>query len=208
MDDLVIDSVQFVCPLVLVHSVFAPASDPNGFFQPACGFVRFLINNSGGVPIDDMVVGRDMLSINGRFENLRRWCFPLWSGEIFGTLFFCFFLVFWKSSFENATCFTVGFGATFAWNFHTPSEFMTSSQSLKVASHKLINTIKWTRPWQELKYFEWVLHLIFLDLKMRTFLFYWLLEQSWWTWYKKKLFFLIAKIYFTIIILRLLMSSL
>ena len=67
MDDLVIDSVQFVCPLVLVHSVFAPASDPNGFFQPACGFVRFLIGNSGGVPIDDMVVGRDMLSY-GRFE--------------------------------------------------------------------------------------------------------------------------------------------
>ena len=26
--------------------------------------------------------------------------------------------------------------------------------------------------WQELKYFEWVLHLNFLDLKMRTFLFY------------------------------------
>ena len=62
MDDLVIDSVQFVCPLVLVHSVFAPASDPNGFFQPACGFVRFLIYNSGGVPIDDMIVDHDMLS--------------------------------------------------------------------------------------------------------------------------------------------------
>ena len=27
--------------------------------------------------------------------------------------------------------------------------------------------------WQELKYFEWVLHLNFLDLKMRSFLFYW-----------------------------------
>ena len=39
MDDLVIDSVQFVCPLILVHSVFAPASDPNGFFQPCKSFI-------------------------------------------------------------------------------------------------------------------------------------------------------------------------
>ena len=70
MEDLVIDSVQFVCPLVLVHSVFAPASDSNDFFQPACGFVRFLIDNSGGVPID-MIVGPNMLSY-GRFESLRR----------------------------------------------------------------------------------------------------------------------------------------
>ena len=117
MDDLVIDSVQFVCPLVLIHSVFAPASDPNGFFQPVCGFVRFLIDISGGVPVDDVIIGRDVLSY-GRFESLRRRYFPLWSGEIFGTLFICFFLVFWKSSFENAACFTyVGFGATFAWNF-------------------------------------------------------------------------------------------
>ena len=30
--------------------------------------------------------------------------------------------------------------------------------------------------WQELKYFEWVLHLNFLDLKIRTFLFYWMLN--------------------------------
>ena len=74
-------------------------------FSCSVWFVRFLIDNSGCVPIDDMVFGHDMLSY-GRFESLRRWCFPLWSGETFGTLFFCFFLVFWKSSFENAACFT------------------------------------------------------------------------------------------------------
>ena len=164
MKDLVIDSVPFVCPLIqVVHSVFAPASDPNGLFEPTCGFIWLLVNDFGRVPIhwqsdtswssvirstsshftcleprsnwsqhktngalvhsnssmnqllvcysmtsslcrriDDLINGRDMLS---RFESLWRWCFSLWSGEIFGTLFFCFFFMFWKSSIEHVACF-------------------------------------------------------------------------------------------------------
>ena len=65
MNDLVIDSVQFVYPLVLVHSVSAPASDPYGFFEPACGFVWFLVDDFSCVAtdhVDAMVIGCDMLN--------------------------------------------------------------------------------------------------------------------------------------------------
>ena len=58
-------------PLVLVHCVLAPGPAPNpyGFFEPASGFVCFLVNDLCFVSIGDVVACRDMLS-NCRFVSL------------------------------------------------------------------------------------------------------------------------------------------
>ena len=129
--DLVIDSVQFVCPLILIHSVFAPASDPNGFFQPACGFVRFLIDNSGGVPIDDVIVGRDVLNwdaariIDQESDKTTRWLKEaIWIRSR------------GKDTMNNDKG-AYKLDRIYDQIIHKrqPSELMTSSQSSKVASH-------------------------------------------------------------------------
>ena len=48
MNDLVIDSVQFVFPLILVHSVFAPASDPDDLFPGGGGVLELFFDGVCG----------------------------------------------------------------------------------------------------------------------------------------------------------------
>ena len=77
MEDLVIDSVQFVCP----SSLFI-VSLPLLLIQMASFSQRVVLSDSWSIILaasqfDDVIVGRDVFSY-GRFESLRRWCFPLW----------------------------------------------------------------------------------------------------------------------------------
>ncbi len=57
-DDLIVDSIKLsllVRPLVLIHGGVPSTSDPNGFLEPACGFVGFLIDDFGLIPPNNMI---------------------------------------------------------------------------------------------------------------------------------------------------------
>ena len=59
--------VQFVCPLIFVHSGIFPATDPYGLLEPTSGFVGFLANDTGFVPPDYVVVTGGVLIRDCRF---------------------------------------------------------------------------------------------------------------------------------------------
>ena len=65
-DELIIDVMQFVGPLVFVKSLFSFFAYPNGFFEPSSAFVWFAIYDLCLFPIDSVIGGCNMIC-NSRF---------------------------------------------------------------------------------------------------------------------------------------------
>ena len=60
-DELIIDVMQFVGPLVLVKSLFSFFAYPNGCFESSSAFVQFAIYDLCLFPIDSVIGGCDMI---------------------------------------------------------------------------------------------------------------------------------------------------
>ena len=68
-DELVKNPVQLVGPLVFVHRVVSPATNPYWFFEPSCRPVRFSVNLFSLVPPNNMVLSHSVFSRRGFEDN-------------------------------------------------------------------------------------------------------------------------------------------